>query len=533
MRATDTDEGRTPYPKGSRLCLVGLDVGTTSIKAVAFEGSGRPLAHARLPTPTTRPQAGRAEHDPTTLWDAVSSTLRTVTRQLAEGWRVGGVAPATVGEAGVPVDAAGKELRPLISWFDGRAAAEARWWRRTLGSERIYALTGQTVDAHYGACKLVWIRAHEPDVYAAMRTWLSMHDWIIHRLTGELVTDVTIASRTMLLDRRSRGWSSEMLETAGLQHGQLPRVVPSGTQVGTVHSEAAAATGLPEGTPVMTGGHDHLCAAFAARSGDRTPVDSTGTVEGVVLPVSDIPAGDPGHAAHVSCYPDVVPGGYVLSAQVGLAGALVEWLRREMFDVDGADDDAYRHMTSQIPTPLRFSGVVCYPLFGRGVSPTWDPDSARGAFLGLTTTHHRGHLLQAALEGTCFSLRANIVWLEDLTGRRIEPLRVEGGVVRNRTWLQLKADITGRAVDALHFDHTAALGAAVLAGVGVGVYPDHRKGGAAVSPTVERFEPDSARTAEYSRVFHEVFEALPSALGPTNRLLTILGERDLHEGTET
>ncbi len=371
-----------------RSALLGVDLGTTAVKAAAFTVGGELLATARRATPVTRFGSGLLEHDAGALMSAAFDVMRECTERLPGGCRVEGIAAASMGEAGTVVDGDGAALRPVIAWFDTRAGDEAAWWESEVGAARIYELTGQTLDPNLGAHKLLWVRGNEPDVFARARKWLSAPDLLVRRLSGREVTDLTIASRTMLLDRRRRDWSEELLDAAGIDRELLPEVAAAGTQVGGLLPDAADAIGLPAGTPVSLGGHDHLCAAFAARGGEQRPVDSTGTAEGLVTPVAAPLTGDPGLKSHVSCYPDVVPGAYVLSAQVGLAGGLVEWLARAAFRDAGGE---YEQMFAEVPQPLRFSGVICHPVFGRGASPWWDPAGARGAFLGLTiaTTDER------------------------------------------------------------------------------------------------------------------------------------------------
>ncbi len=266
----------------------------------------------------------------------------------------------------------------------------------------------------------------------------------------------------------------------------MPPAGQSGTVAGRVSREAAEATGLAPGTPVVLGGHDHICAAFVAGSGEGLPVDSTGSAEALVASAAAPPAGDRGLAAHVNCYPDVIPGRMALVASVGLAGGLVDWLRREVWKWADDESGAYERMFAEIRRPVRPNGLMCFPQFGRGASPRWEPERARGAFIGFTAGHHRGDLLQAVLEASCFSLRHNLDWMEQNLGVAVPRLRVLGGAVHIPLWMQLKADITGREVEVAAAGEPAALGAAVLGGVGAGVYPDHGAGAAAVAAACRR-----------------------------------------------
>ena len=502
--------------------LVGVDVGTSSIKVAAFDEHGGLLALRRGPTPTTRLGGGLVEHDAEALWSNTALLLRGLATELGDASRIVGLAVASVGEAGLPVDARGRALRPAIAWYDARASDEATWWTEQVGADQINRITGQSVDPHYGVNKLMWVRANEPAVFRATRHWLSIADFIVLRLTGEVVTDPTLASRTMAWDQRSRSWSEELLSAAAIDPRLLPPVVPSGSIVGHVRPDAARQTGLAAGTIVASGGHDRLCGAYAVRSGRQILVDSTGSAEAIVVPVAEFVERTAEKAGHVACYADVVPGQYVLSARVGYAGALVDWFRRLVGDSSGLGAESQEPdpdgmatleaLTKLIPTPLDWSGLMVYPSFGRVVTPVWDPRTAGGAILGLTLAHGRGHLFQALLEGICYSLRRNVEWLEELGAPPVETLRVEGGATRNPVWMQLKADISGHAIEAVQIPEPTALGAALLAGVAAGVYADHRAAGAAVEVPCTTWLPDPARQERFDRAYRTSYLPLADSL---------------------
>ncbi|MBN2113760.1 MAG: hypothetical protein JW785_06500 [Acidimicrobiia bacterium] len=502
----------------SPACLLGLDAGTREVRAGAFAPDGALLALARRPTPTSRPRPGWADVDPDALWRAAAATLREVVGALPSGTVPAAVAAATVGEAGLPVDAHGRALRPIIAWFDIRATGYAAYWERTLGSARVYAISGQTLDGLFGANKAMWVRDQEPEVWERAAAWLSTEDWLILKLTGSPYTDYSVAARTMLFDREKRTWSAELLEAAGLEARLMPPAGQSGTMVGQVTPEAAAATGVRAGTPVVLGGHDHVCATFVAGGAEGMPVDSTGSAEALVASVARAPAGDLGLAAHVNCYADVMPGRMVLLASVGLAGGLVDWLRREVWRWPDDEPNAYARMFGEIRAPLRPTGVMCFPQFGRGASPRFEPERARGAFVGLTTGHSRGDLLQAVLESSCFSLRHNLDWMAEHLGVTSPRVRVLGGAVNIPLWMQLKATITGREFEVAEAGEPAALGAAVLGGVGAGVYPDHTAGAAAVSDACvgsgELVGPDATLAGAYRALYERAWLRLPDQLGP-------------------
>jgi xylulokinase len=499
----------------ARTALLALDLGTTAIRAGAFAIDGDLLAVDRCPTPTTNPSAGRYEHDADELWVATATVLRHVVAQVPAGFSLAAVAVASVGEAGVPVDANGEALRPVISWYDDRASAESSELEAVLGADRVYRITGHAPDPHFAACKLLWLRAHEPALFGGMARWLSVGDLVVRRLCGIEATVPSLASRTLLFDQSSQDWSGELADFVGIDRGKLPPVLASGAPVGGVTSAASLLTGLPTGIPVVGAGHDHLCGALAAREGSQRAVDSTGSAEVVVVPIEHYPAAGLEQGGNIACYADVVPGGFVYSARVGLSGAIVEWVRRELFADMPLDD-----MFGAVAMSGRPSGIVMQPTFGRPITPHFDPRAALGAILGLTTSRSRTAVLQGALESTCYSLRANLDWL-GVEG----PLRVEGGATRSPLWMRLKADVTGRTIETAGLEEATLRGAAVLAGVGAGCYVDARSGAAvAVSLEGELLEPDRELHGAYDQLYRKVFAPLADALDDINRTLHELSE---------
>jgi len=464
----------------------------------------------REETPTTRHSDGRAEHDVDALWSTMARAIASTVADIPDH-RIAAVGLASVGETGVPLDDAGRPVRPAIAWFDSRGQEQADWWTEQVGRDRVGRITGQPIDAHYGVNRLLWLREHEPHHFERTRHWLSLADLVILRLTGEYVTDFTLASRTMVFDQRTLDWSDELLSVAGIDRSIFPIAVASGTRVGVVTEKAAADTGLSVGTPVVTGGHDRLCAAYAARGNELVPVDSTGSAEALVMPIDAYIEGDPSELGYAACYADVVPGRFVISARVGYAGAIIDWYRRLLEAPTGKSEPF--SVDDVVDWPLIFSGLLCYPSFGRVVAPDWDPALAGGAIIGLDLGNRPSQIVQGLIEGVGYALRANVEWLERIVGHRVSTIRVEGAMVRSRTWMQLKADITGRHVQGVRMEEATALGAALLAGIGAGIYSDHASAAASVRHEVNDWQPTPELSRIYDDVFEDGFRQLPRALG--------------------
>ncbi|HMO59181.1 MAG TPA: FGGY family carbohydrate kinase, partial [Roseiflexaceae bacterium] len=242
--------------------LLGIDIGTTSCKALVFDLEGRPYAAAALPTPVLRPQPGWAEYDPHQIWQTVVSLLQTVLARTPAA-AIRGVAVASMAEAGLLIAADGSPLSPIIAWFDARTVELSNQWRTRIAPAASFAITGIASRPIFSLFKIQWLRDNMPEAYQRATAWLHMADYIAFRLSGRVATDFSLASRTMLLDLRQRRWSESLIDQAGINPRLLPQLLPAGTRLGSVTADAAAATGLIAGTAVGVGGHDHVCGALA------------------------------------------------------------------------------------------------------------------------------------------------------------------------------------------------------------------------------------------------------------------------------
>jgi xylulokinase len=496
----------------SNECVIGLDLGTSFLKAVALDTGGRVCRVAVRPTPIKRGPGGWVEHPV----DQLESQTFEVLRELIAGLdhRPLAIATTSMAETGALVTPSGRTMPPLMSWLDPRAEAETRSLEQALGVERLYEITGHRLDSFWGIPRLMWLKRNRAQAYGQAVAWLLPADLANYWLSGAVATSPSLASRTMALDQDTQTWSDEVLEAGGLSAEVLPRVVPSGTTIGCVSLPAARRSGLPHGLPVVTGGHDRLCGALAARAGERdVAVDSAGTAETVVVPTDLRPSAAEAVRYGVNCYADVVGGQFAYSARVGLAGALVEWVRSELF----GSAESPEELVARVPAPISFGGVLCYPAFGRPITPSVDGNGMPGALLGLTIEHTRVDILRAALESTCFSLRANVETLEALLGRPLGPLRVEGRVAAVEKLMQLRADVLGRTIESTDVRHATACGAALLAMVGCGVASDVASSGAILSRPVRCWKPDPGRAAVYGEVYVESYRELEGLLGAAPR----------------
>jgi xylulokinase len=487
--------------------LIGADVGTTNIKVVAFDRSGRAVESASSPTPTRYPSPRRATHDPEELWTSFAATLRRVTERLDDPGRVASIAVASVGEAAVPLDSDGDPTGDIIAWFDGRARPQAERLGRAFGQDRLFGLTGLSLQPIFGLCKLLWLRENEPDAYSRTATWLNVADFMAFRLCGVATTDFSLASRTLALDLQGLRWANELLEEVGIPPNLFAPLRQSGSPLGPVSREAAGSTGLPEGACVAAGGHDHVCGALAVGITQRgTMLNSLGTAEAIFLPLerplTDPRVGNQGYTqgAHVA-------GRYYVFGGQYTSGASVEWLREIL---DGADYEALISEAEEVPPGSL--GAFFLPHL-RLANPPYDDPAARGAFVGLSTDVGRAALFRAVLEGLAYDSRNSLEPL--LAHANLEELRAIhaiGGGTQNRLLMRIKATVLNQEITVSGVVEATSLGAAILGGVGAGVYTDIPTALQELCHDEYPIEPVPEEVAFYDAAFSKVYSRLYPSL---------------------
>ncbi len=451
--------------------LLGLDLGTTSLKALALDAEHKTIISVgQDPTPMQQHADGTSTFDPEALWSGVRRAIDGCLRHC-EDPHVEALALASMGESGLPIDAEGTPLYPAITWFDRRTQRYLPWWEEHIGCEQLFQITGQLLHYMYGALKIQWLREHEPAVWQKTARWLSIPDYIIYRLTGACVTDFSIASRTLLFDQRTARWSSELLAALEVKETLLPTVQPSGSVAGHLTDEAARQTGLPSGLPVILGGHDHLvgCLAVgAARPG--IVLNSTGTAEGVMFTMYTFNRSLALMQAGYSTYLHVIPDSFVVVAGQHGAGGLINWLL-DLLYADAGSRPYELAFEEALAVPPGCQGLLCLPHLRGSRLPEHDLRSC-AAFVGLVDGHSRGHFLRAALEALGLWLRSALEVLEQALGAAIPEVVVIGGATRSRLWMEIKAAATGKRLRLPQVTEAVALGAALLGGIGVGVFED-------------------------------------------------------------
>lgn len=490
--------------------LIGIDIGTSGTKTILIDETGTVLARATEEYPLYAPRPLWSEQDPADWWSATCATVRSVLTQASvPANEVRGVGLSGQMHGAVFLDADNAVLRRAILWNDQRTQEECDWITETVGRNRVVDLISNPVLTGFTAGKIVWLRNHEPEVFQKVRKVLLPKDYIRLKLTGEFATEVSDASGTALFNVRRRTWSEEMLDACGIPRSWMPQSYESCEVSGRVTAEASALTGLPEGTPVVGGGGDQAAGAIGNGIVETGIVSSTVGTSGVVFAFSDAPIVDPGLRLHTFCH--AVPGKWHLMGVMLSAGGSLQWYR-DTFCQDektvaaATSQDPYELITAEAATVTEGAeGLLFLPYLTGERSPYADPN-ARGVLFGMTRRTDRAAVARAILEGVAFGLRDSFEIMKEMS-LPIHQVRASGGGARSALWRQIHTDVTGYTHVTINVDEGPALGVALLAGVGSGVYPSVEEACRSVIRVESETTVCPAAQAAYDRFF-PVYRAL-------------------------
>jgi xylulokinase len=451
-------------------------------------------------------QIGWAEQEPEDWWRAAREAIAGVLVEargagIEQGAEIEAVALTGQMHGCVMLDAEGEVLRPALIWCDQRTQPQCDWLEAKIGRARLIELVSNPALPNFTLTKLLWVREHQPEIFARIAHVLCPKDFVRLRMTGEYAMDMQEASGTLLLDVTHRRWSEEVAEAAGIPMRWLPRLFEGPEICGKISDAGAMATGLAEGTPVAAGAGDQGAGAVGMGIVGPGSVSATIGTSGVVFAATDTPALDRLGRLHTFCH--AVPGMWHVMGVTNGAGLSLRWLRDTF-----AAGTAYEALTAEAAGIAPGSdGMLWAPyLFGER-TPHLDPE-ARAAFTGITASHGRGHFVRAVMEGVAFSLRDTLELFAELK-IPVETIRLGGGGARGALWRQIQADVYGQAVELLAAEEGGAFGAALLAGVGVGAWGDVAMACAATVHVAEAIAPKSAEAMgeAYGR-FRRMYPAL-------------------------
>lgn len=502
------------------------DLGTTGNKATLYDPEGRLVGSAFYAYETQFPENGWAEQDPNDWWRAVCSTTHQLLQQTGSvGADVACVTFSGQMQGCVPLDAHGLPLRSAIIWMDQRAKVQAARVAERISAEDMYRITGHRLSVAYSLHKILWIKDNQPEIYAATHKFTHAKDAMVARLTGRFVTEPSDASGMNCYDLVGGTWSGKILDAAELPAEKLPEIVPSVEVVGGILASVADEVGLPAGTPVVIGGGDGACASVGAGSIAEGIAYSYVGSSAWIATASPQPIYDPAYRTFT--FGHVVPNLFIPMGTMQTAGAAYQWTRDQLAPLEKQSAQAlsvspYALMNAVAEgSAAGARGLVFLPYLLGERAPRWNPD-ARAAFIGLTIRHTRADMLRAVMEGVAFNLRV-ILDAFRAQGAPIDSIRAIGGGVSGRLWASIMADVYDVPLHRLQIlEEATSMGAAVVGGVGVGLYPNFNFA-AQMNAVADSLQPNPSNRATYDRVYH-VFDAAYSALEP---LYSLISEMEL------
>ena len=495
-------------------------MGTGGTRALVIDAYGHVLAsgteeHAHFASP----QPGWAEQDPRDWWRAAGLAVRNA---LHTG-SVSSDSISCVGFSGqmhgaVLLDRSDEVIRPSLIWCDQRTEKQTRELTQNLGRDRLIALTSNPAMTNFTLTKFLWVREQEPQNWQRVQKVMLPKDYVRFRLTGESAIDVADASGTLLLDVAKREWSSEILAATHIDRQLLPALFESQQVCGKISAEGARATGLAAGTPVVAGAGDQAAGAVGIGITQPGTVSATIGTSGVVFAATDRPALDPRGRLHTFCH--AIPERWHVMGVTQAAGLSLRWFRDQFGAARSDGGDPYDRLSEEAArVPAGSDGLFWAPYLMGERTPHLD-GSARGALVGLTASHTRGHIVRAILEGVAFSLRDTFTLFQEMNVP-VQCIRVGGGGARSPLWRQIQADVYGHSVEIVEAEEGAAYGAALLAAVGAAIWPSVAAACAAAVRVASRIDPQprdmatlNASYAAFRRVYtatRQIFTPSPSS----------------------
>jgi xylulokinase len=471
--------------------LLGIDIGTTSLKAVCFDENGSALAEANLDY-TLDTKGEFVEFDP----EKYLSITKEAIEKIKSVCTIDAISVDTQGETLILTDESGVPTMPAIVWLDNRAVKEAEEILAHFGQEKIYQITGQPeTTGGWPASKLLWVKKNLPEAWQKTKKIFLLEDWILWALSGEFVTEPTIQSSSLYFDISKKDWWQEMLDFIGIDRAMLPRITPSATKIGSFENAA-----------VVSGALDQIAGAVGVGVVDENIVsEMTGTIMAICVVTDSIPPYHPD--SKIPCHLHAIENKFVSLLWSSTAGMALKWYRNTF-----APELSFRELDEKAEKAgIGAEGLAFLPHLCGSTMPIYNPD-ARGAFWGITLAHEKGHFARAILESVAFTLKDDL----DSIGAKCDEIRITGGGASSPLWAQIKADVTGLFLSTLKEKESACLGTAMMAGVGIGIYPSIE---AAVEKIVQIKKTYSPSGADYSAAYRR-YKKLDSLLNnPSDPIL--------------
>lgn len=505
------------------MSYIGIDIGTTGCKALAFDNNFNALASAHREYPLILPKNGWYELDPDLVISECLKVINEVSVKVKKNNPVKAIGISSQGEAFTLLDRAGQCLCNAMVSSDIRSQQQVEEFTQSFGLEKLYKITGHTSHTLYSIFKLIWITENLPDIANKASRLLCFGDLLCYRLTGEAVTSHNLAARTMLFDVEKSCWSEEILAAIKLDKSILPKSIPSGQPAGQILSEVSVELDLPKGVVVTVSGHDQSCGALGVGvTGAGKAAYSIGTVECITPVFDECVLSDTMQQSNLATYPFVIDGLYTTVAFNITGGNLLRWYRdnfagHELQQAKETNKDVYDIILSNIPDEP--TNIMVQPHFVSTGTPYFDPNPT-GAIIGLNLNHSKGDVVKALLEGVTYEMRLNLELLKK-SGIRVNELFAFGGGAKSDKWLQIKADILGVPIHLVATSEAGCLGSALLAAQAVGEIDSMEGVVEKISKPLKSFEPDKKNMNKYNERY-EIYSDLYQTVKPIGKKINNL-----------
>jgi xylulokinase len=494
--------------------LIGIDVGTTGTKTILVDKNGKLIASSLEEYPLSTPRPKWAEQDPIDWWRATVKSINSVINQSkVKPDDIHGVGLSGQMHGLVLIDKNHNVLRPAILWCDVRTTEQCQYITEKVGKELLVKSTCNPALEGFTAPKLIWVRDNEPEVYEKAYKMMLPKDYVRFRLTGEIATEMSDAAGTILFDVRNRKWSQEVLDRLGVSSDLMPPCYESIDVCGKITPKVAEMTGLKPGTPVVCGGADNACTAVGNGIVVTGRTSASIGTSGTMLTPTDTPEVDPSLRAHTFCH--CVPNKWYVMGVMLQAGGAFRWFRdnlgdKEVWQAKQANIDPYEILTKEASqVDAGCEGLVFLPYLIGERTPHGDAN-AKGVFFGLTLRHKKEHLVRSVMEGVTFGMRDSLEIIKNL-GLDVGQIRATGGGARSEFWRQMQADIYDAEVVTINIAEGPAFGAAILAGVGAGVYKSIEEATDSlveITSTTQPIEANKKIYNEYYQIYRDLYPAL-------------------------
>jgi len=450
--------------------ILGIDIGTTNTKAVAFDLQGRPVAQANSTYPFISAHKGYHELDPRVLFVAVTEVMKSVL-EITASEQLAGICFSSAMHGLIAVDEKGHPLTNMITWADLRSSEYAMRIKYSDLGHRLYERTGAPVHPMSPLCKLMWMKDHQPEIFKSAHKFISIKEYVFFHFFGEFIVDHSVASSTGLFDIYDLHWNAEALQVAGIDESRLSKPVKTTYVMSGLAENYAAMFGIDRLTPIIAGASDGCLAHIGSNAFDEGDVSLTIGTSGAVRMMIDRPASDPKQRIF----------NYVLTEKLYLSGGalnnggnVMQWFAKNFLKKDFTSGDEFDDfVTEACAIPAGSDGLIFLPYIYGERAPVWDAE-ARGIFFGVSSIHTRAHFMRAIMEGISFALYEILTTLEETIGA-VNNIYASGGFIRSRKWVALLADVLGKKILVTQAEDSSAAGAAMLGMMSIGVITDIRE----------------------------------------------------------